>query len=394
MSKRRKIAVITGTRADYGLLRPTIQLILADPTLELLLLVTGSHLSAEHGMTVNEIESDGVPIAARLPILEPTTPGAEAVQNSRVTMARSLGKAVLAFTESFDALKPEIVLIFGDRYEMLAAAESALLLGIPIVHFAGGERSEGAVDEAIRHSITKMAVLHLVTTDPYRRRVIQLGEAPETVITVGAPVLDSVAKFAFASKSEICANFAIDKAAQIILLTLHSETLTGAEAGAMAREVASALDSFTDIAVVITAANADAGGEEINEVFRSYANASGGRVQFHESLGHERYLSLLKISSVVLGNSSSGVIEAPILGVPSINLGARQQGRLRSATVLDCACNKTAIEAAIATSLSAEFRAQVAAAHHPFGEGSPSEKVVAAIRSLPLQVPIKRFYDC
>ena len=352
-------------------------------------MVTGSHLSKKHGETVAEIERDGIPIAVRLPILEEG-----ATQNTPLEMARSLSTAVGAFADSYATLEPDLTVLFGDRYEMLAAAQSALLLGIPIAHIAGGERSEGAVDEAIRHSITKMSILHLVSTDSYRRRVVQLGEQPESVLSVGALVLDSVAAITFEPKAAICERLKLDPTLPIFLITLHSETLTGADAHSMADELIAALKHFPQHSIVFTGSNADAGGASISDAFRTYSKQHGPRIQFHESLGQELYLKLMKVSDAVIGNSSSGVIEAPILGVPAVNTGARQQGRLRSATVVDCQCREENIVSAIKLAISAEFRKQTIDQPHPFGSGSPAARVVEALAKVDLQAPVKRFYDC
>ena len=391
MENQRKVAVVTGTRADYGLLRHSIRKIHSNPSLQLQLIVTGSHLSVDHGYTVSEIEQDAIPISARLDILSRrrTEQGSDVL-----AMTRSLALAVSEFAESFAKLLPDVVLLMGDRYEMLAAAQCALLLGIPIVHIAGGERSEGAIDEAIRHSMTKMAVRHLVSSEIYRRRVIQLGEEPDTVVNIGALVLDSIAETPIVSKSEVCSEFGFDPAKLLFVVTLHSETLSSNSAEALAAELVSALDMFPDANLVITGANADAGGQHIDSAMKAYSAAHTERIRFHHSLGQFRYLRLLRECSAVIGNSSSGVIEAPILKVPTVNIGARQQGRLRASSVIDCEAQSSSIVAAIAEATSPAFRVRIERSIHPFGDGSPSVRVLEELGALSLSsARVKRFHD-
>ncbi|MFN8390352.1 MAG: UDP-N-acetylglucosamine 2-epimerase [Bdellovibrionota bacterium] len=382
---KKSICVVTGSRADYGLLRWTLAELANDPFFELQLVVTGSHLRAEFGNTVEIIERDKFPIAERFDILSE--------DNSPQGMARSLGKAVLGFTDAFTRLSPDLVLLLGDRYEMLAAGETALLLRLPIAHIHGGERTEGAVDEAVRHSLTKMAHLHFVSTEEYRKRVIQLGEPPSSVHFVGALTLDCIAHANLFDPDSLRSKLNFAWTDPLLLITLHSETLGNETSDAACDALFDALNRIGPHSALFTASNADAGGIRINERIMEYVQHRS-HARLIQSLGNELYLGVMHASAAVVGNSSSGIFEAPLLGVPSVNIGDRQRGRLRSNSILDCPFRPQAIAEAINRALSSDFSKAAKERRTPYGEGSPAKKIVEILRNTDLsRLHMKEFYD-
>ncbi len=387
MSRARNICVVTGSRAEYGLLYWLMREIDSDPDLELQVLVTGMHLSPTFGYTVSEIEADGMPIAARIDI--------EVSASSPAATARSIALGVEGATEELDRLRPDIVLVLGDRYEIFAAAQAAMLLGIPIAHIHGGESTEGAIDEAMRHAITKMAHLHFVAADAYRRRVIQLGENPSRVFTTGAMVLDAINNSTLLDRGTLMAELSVPTGAQhLIACTYHPVTLEATGYTADIGELLSALEAIPDAYVVLTGANADAGGDEINARLKQYAELHRDSAQFVTNLGHQRYMSLVKNADLALGNSSSGIIEAPILRTATVNIGNRQTGRLRAPSIIDCAANTEAIGAAIARALTPEHQKVVAEGRSPYGNRAPSPEICRVLREHPLHaITTKRFWD-
>jgi len=384
---KRKICVVTGTRAEYGLLYWLLREIEADNALELQLAVTGMHLSPEFGMTVREIEADGFPIAERVEmLLSSDTP---------VGIAKSIGLGVIGFAEAYARMKPDVLVVLGDRFEILAAAQAALVAKIPIVHIHGGETTEGAFDEAVRHSVTKMAHLHFVAAEPYRRRVIQLGEEPGRVFNVGAPGLEHVFRTTFLDRSEFERSTGFVLGQPTFLITYHPATLSERSAADSASELLKALDRFPSAHVVFTMTNADTGGRAINEVVDAYAVRHADRMRTFLSLGQQRYLSALRLVDVVIGNSSSGVIEAPALGVPTVNIGPRQQGRLKAESVIDCADDARSIGLAIENALSSTFKASIEGSPSPYGQGDTACQIVGILRDIELgeKLLMKRFYD-
>jgi len=320
--------VITATRAEYGLLVPLLRAIDARKDLSLCLVVTGTHLSEAFGRTVDVIEADGFEIAARVDILRP----GDDAQAAADIMAAALARLTAAFSD----LKPDVLVLLGDRYETLAAASAAMLSGIPIAHIHGGELTAGAFDDAIRHAVTKLAHLHFTAAEPYRQRVVQMGEDPDNTYAVGALAADNLRTLDFLDRAELEADLGRRLEPPLFLATYHPVTLAGDDGLAGVQAVTAALERFPEASVVFTGVNADPGHESVNRVIREFVARNPARASLHASLGSLRYLSLMKIADAVVGNSSSGVIEAPILGTPTVNVGPRQAGRLRAATVFDC----------------------------------------------------------
>ena len=335
----RKIAVITATRAEYGLLSPLMKKILDDPDLELQVIVTGAHLSPEFGLTWKEIEEDGFPIHKRVEML--------LSGDSPVAVTKSLGLGVIGFADALDELKPDILVILGDRYEMLGAAAAAVLAGIPVAHIHGGEITLGAYDDAFRHAITKMSSLHFVAHEDYRWRVIQMGEVPNSVFVVGPACLDGIRETELPTRKELEQHLGIPLSSPLFVVTYHPETRSSLPAEEQVKRFLSALDRFPSATMVFTGANADTDGRIINERLMEFCAFIPQKRVFVQSLGRKRYWGMLSIADVVIGNSSSGIMEAPLFGVPVVNIGRRQEGRLRNGLVIDCRCETDGVESAV-----------------------------------------------
>ena len=383
----KKICVVTGTRAEYGLLTPTLKAIKNHPHLHLQLVACAAHLSPKQGMTVNQIIADGFDISARVEMLDDE-------DDSAIAMVKAVAKGVAGFAEAYQDLNPDCVLLLGDRYEILAAAESALLMNIPIAHIHGGEVTEGAVDEAIRHAITKMATLHFTAADVYRHRVIQMGEQPDCVFNVGAPGLDVIKQMTLLSQQALEADLGLKLSRPVCLVTYHPVTW-GKDRGIKAlNELFFALDNLDNATVIWTGANADEQGQQINQLIEAWMENSPLNSQFVTSLGSKRYLSLMALSDVVVGNSSSGIIEAPAMGTPTVNIGTRQQGRLRSPSVIDCEENQAAIRDALQTALSDDFQRLAQQKLSVYGGGQTAKLISAKLAEFAFEKTIgKRFYD-
>jgi UDP-hydrolysing UDP-N-acetyl-D-glucosamine 2-epimerase len=379
---RRRICVVTGNRAEYGLLRWTMQEVRDDPALGLQVIVTGQHLEPRFGATARFIEEDGFAIDARVPI-----------GLGSGSAAQSTARALAGIAEALERLKPDLVLLLGDRIEVHAAATAAMLQRVPIAHLHGGEATEGAIDEAIRHAVTKMAHLHFVSAEPHRRRVIQLGEAPERVFLVGAVGLDNLERL------ELLDAKALDKTlgaelGRFLLVTYHPATLMPGESARGAAAMLAALDRFPGHRVLVTGTNADPGGAEIRALIEAYASARPGRAILRESLGQLVYLSALGAAAAVVGNSSSGIIEAPSLSVPTVNIGERQRGRLRAPSVIDCVETEDAIASAIGRALDPAFRASLDPDATPYGRPGAARRIREVLKSYPLdRIVMKSFYD-
>ncbi|MDD2814228.1 MAG: UDP-N-acetylglucosamine 2-epimerase [Thiotrichaceae bacterium] len=382
----RKLAVITGSRAEYGLLYWLLQEIQADTALELQLVVTGMHLSPEFGLTYRNIEQDGFHIAAKVEmLLSSDTP---------IGIAKSIGLGVLSFADALANLKPDIVVVLGDRYEIFAAVQAAMALNIPVAHLHGGETTEGAMDEAIRHSITKMSHLHFVAAEVYRQRVIQLGESPERVFNVGGVALDNLKRLNLLNREQFETALDFKLAPLNFLVTYHPVTLSQTSAKASAQALLNALDVFPQANIIFTKANADAGGRIINQLLEEYAAAQPERVYLTTSLGQLKYLSAIKLVDVVIGNSSSGLIEVPALHKPTVNIGERQQGRLKAASVIDSSEETSAIKHAINYALSAEFQIQLPNVVSLYGQAGASLKIKEVLKNYNLHdILMKKFYD-
>ncbi len=375
---KRKIAVVTATRAEYGLLYWLMKEIQADSELQLQLMVTGAHLSHEFGLTWKEIEADGFAIDAKVEML--------LSGDSTVGVTKSLGLGVIGFADALERLKPDVLVILGDRYEMLAVAAAATLAGVPIAHIHGGEITRGAYDDAFRHAITKMSSLHFVAHETYRRRVVQMGEPPESVIVVGPACADALLRLPLPTKEELEDELHFSFGKPLLLATYHPETRSSQSTESQITEVLAALDRFPSATVLFTGANADTDGRVINERARDFCETCPDKRLFVHSLGRKRYWGALSHADVVVGNSSSGIVEAPLLGTPVVNIGARQEGRIRETLVIDCPCRSDAIRHAVEHALSLE--------HGQRREDilSPARLMVALLRAAQFEVS-KRFYD-
>ena len=386
MNARRKICVVTGARADYGLLYWLLRGIDQDPDLTLQLAVTGMHLSPRFGMTVDVIEKDGFQVAARVDCLSD--------DDDVVAVSRSVAKGVAGFADAFAMLAPDLVVMLGDRFEIMAAAQAALIANIPLAHIHGGEVTLGAFDDSIRHAITKMSHVHFVAAEPYRKRVIQMGEQPRNVHLVGAPGLDYIKQMRFVEREALEAFLEMNLAAPLLLATYHPVTRDGQSSIEGIQALLEALKSHRDARIIFTGVNADPGFKAVDQRIRAFAEANAERVRVVASLGQDRYLSAMRYADAVIGNSSSGIIEAPFLKTPSINIGTRQLGRIRANSVIDCTENAHEIAAAITKALTGEFRCAVADMDSPFGDGTASSRMLAILKSVDLtDICEKPFYD-
>ena len=382
-----RIAVITGTRAEYGLLHPLLEALAASPACDPRLIVTGTHLSDRFGMTVHEIEADGFEIAARVPL--------SLDDDSELGVAGATGAAVSGLAAALAAEKPALVVILGDRYEALAAATAATMLRIPIAHLHGGELTEGAIDDSIRHAITKLATLHFTSTEEYRRRVIQMGEDPDAVIATGALGVDNALHTPLLTSAQLAEQIGVEFAFPTALVTFHPVTHEGDSGAAQIDALLGAIDDTPELRVVFTLPNADAGNAAIRDRIEAWVATNTPRAWVFVSLGRVRYLSALAACDLVVGNSSSGIIEAPSFGKPVVDVGERQLGRVRASSVHNCAPKREAIAAAMARALSPEARASAALAANPYGDGHAAGRITSAIEAA-LAAGIsarKRFHD-
>lgn len=377
----RRIAVFTGTRAEYGLLYWLMQEIAADPALELRLIVSGTHLSPEFGLTHRQIEQDGFHIDERIEMLLSS--------DTAVGVVKSMGVALLGMADALTRLQPDLLVILGDRYEALAVAQAAMLMRIPVAHLHGGEITEGAYDDAIRHAITKLGYLHFTANETYRQRVIQLGEQPERVFNVGAVGLDHITKTQLLSRDELQASLGFKLGRPFFVVTYHPVTLFAEPAVESFQALLRALDDYPEHRVILTYPNADDGGRQLIPLLEHYAAARPERVLAIPSLGYRRYLSAVKHCAVVIGNSSSGIIEVPSLMVPTVNIGRRQQGRMAAVSVINCAPDYFSISSAIKQALSPT---PVEAFSNPYGMGNASARIATVLRSYPLK-SVKEFHD-
>ncbi len=386
--KKRKICVVTGSRADYGLLYWLIKYISGDLQLELQLVVTGMHLSPEFGVTYKTIEDDGFVISEKIEILlSSETPTA---------IVKSMGLALISFADAFERLKPNILIILGDRFEIFAAAQTASVLNIPIAHIHGGEISEGAIDEAFRHSITKMSHLHFVATEEYKKRIIQLGEYSKNIFNYGSPGLDNIHKIKLLSKEELQEQLGLKFGKINFLVTYHPVTLYSLEQIENSIDhLLNALDEFFEAHIFFTSSNADSYGRLINDKFKNFVQKNIDRSVFHISLGQQKFISLLGHIDLMLGNSSSALIEVAALKVPAINIGPRQNGRIKSSSVIDCNDIQTEIVSAIKKALDSDFKKSLSIGSFPYGDGKDNSfKIYKKIKEHPLDnILFKQFYD-
>ena len=365
----RRVCVVTGARADYGLLQPVMRELRDAPEFDLQLLVSGMHLSAEFGLTYRAIEEDGFTIDDRIEmLLSGDTP---------VAIAKSIGLATIGFADAFARLQPDLVVLLGDRYELLAAAQAALVANIPIAHIAGGDTTEGAFDEAIRHSITKMAQLHFVTNREAHRRVVQLGEDPAHVFDFGSPGIDAIQRTRLLDRAALEASLGFTLLPRNLLVTFHSVTLEYAAAGEQFDELLAALEEFADTGLIFTLPNSDTNGRaligKIDAFVRTHAHARA-----YAALGQQRYFSTIAQVDAVVGNSSSGLYEVPTFKKPTVNIGDRQRGRLQPASVVNCPPQRAAIAAAIRRALALDCAAVV----NPYGSGNAAARIVATLKTV------------
>lgn len=383
---KKKLSVLTATRAEYGLLKNLILALDSTDEFTVEVVVTGAHLSAGQGYTYREIEKDGIRIMKKIEILlDSDTPSA---------ISKSMGLAMIGFAEYFEESRPDALIVLGDRYETLSVCCAAMNARIPIIHLYGGETTEGAVDEAIRHSITKMSYLHFTGTEEYRRRVIQLGENPDRVFCVGAIGVENAIKEEKLTKAELAEAVGLDLSVPFGVVTFHPVTLEG-NAEWQCGEVLAAIAQFPQYQFIITGANADCGGVQINRMLSEFA-ADHGNVTYHVSLGMKKYLSALSYASFMLGNSSSGLAEGPAFHIPTVNVGNRQKGRIRAASVIDCPTERQEIVGAVQKVMTEEFRKQLKHMVNPYGDGNTIEKIVEILRERLLGSDIdirKTFYD-
>ena len=375
----RRIAVVTGTRAEYGLLRGVLEEVSSHPDLDLRLIVTGAHLAEAFGATRSEIDADGYRVDEAVEILEGD-------DDSPLAISAAAGRAVSGIAAALDRIRPDLVVLLGDRYEILAAAFAALLIGIPVAHIAGGELTEGASDDSMRHAITKLSHLHFTAAESYRDRVLQLGEDPAGVFDVGATGLDAFDRLELLDRDALGAALGTQfDAAPLAVATLHPETLSGVEPEEWLRPSLEALDALPDLRVVLTKANADAGGQRINAVLEAYAAERAPHILLAASLGQLRYLSLLSAADVVIGNSSSGIIEAPTAGTPTVNIGDRQLGRLRAPSIIDVPNERDAIVAGIREALGERMQQVAARRESPYGTPGAARRIVAQLAAVDLE---------
>ncbi len=380
----KKIAVFTGTRADYGLLYWLISDIQASEELTLQLIVSGSHLSPEFGNTFEQIEKDGFQIHEKIEMLLSS--------NSAVGTAKSMGLGVIGYAEALDRLRPDVLVILGDRFEALSMAQTATILGIAILHIHGGEITEGAYDDAIRHAITKLSLVHCTSTETYRQRVIQMGEAPDRVHHVGAIGLDHITRSKLMTKKELSESLGFDLTAPYFLVTYHPVTLDDEPAEDTFNALLMSLNQFGSHQVIITYPNADNGGRGIITRLEEYAGNSQGRVLAIPSLGQVRYLSAVNNATAVIGNSSSGIIEVPSFNVPTVNIGSRQQGRLAADSVINCQPDTGSITDAITQAIDQLPVLQQTPVSNPYGQGQTSQAIIKILTKMSCK-PIKSFYD-
>lgn len=384
----RKICVVTGTRAEYGLMSRLIRLINDSDKTLLQLIATNMHLSPRFGNTYQEIEADGIKIDKKVPIIDDNAP------DTAVETLYSMSRALSGFAEAYAELKPDLVVVLGDRYEILAAATAALIERIPVAHLHGGEITEGAYDDAIRHSITKMSHLHFTSTEEYRKRVIQLGEQPERVFNVGALGVENIKKLPLMSKEEIEREIDFEIDGNTILVTYHPVTLGNRTAKEDIDDFIAALEERKYLRVIFTMPNSDTGGQFIVDAINGFVTRNADRAKAYKSLGILRYLSVMKQVAAVVGNSSSGLLEVPSFGIPTLNIGDRQNGRIAAESVYNCEPDEESVLNGLDKVLSKEFRELAYVVRNPYEKANTAEEIFKVISSYPLEgLNQKKFYN-
>lgn len=380
----RKICVITGTRAEYGLLSRLMKMIQDDESTQLQIVVTNMHLSSKFGNTYQEIENDGFTIDYKVPIID------EGAPDNAATTAKSMAKAIAGFADAYEALRPDLLVILGDRYEMLAAASAALLFRIPIAHLYGGEITEGAYDDAIRHCVSKMSHLHFTSTNEYRNRVIQLGEQPEHVFYVGAIGVENAKMVPLMSQEEIETNLGFKLDQNTVLATYHPVTNDVTNVG----DFFKALEEAENLRILFTMPNSDTGGQVIVDKINQFVAEHPDRSIAFKSLGMKRYLSVLQYVGAVIGNSSSGLVEVPSFKIPTLNIGSRQQGRTAGESVIHCNADYESIRFGLQEIFTPEVRQRAALAANPYEKAGTAQNIFEVIKNHPLDnLTLKHFYD-
>ena len=383
---KRKVCVITGSRAEYGLLRWLMHEIEDDQDLELQIIATGTHLSHEFGLTYREIEADGFKIDKKIEMLLSS--------DSSIGIIKSMGLGLIGFADALDSIKPEVIVVLGDRFEILVAAQAAMMMNIPIAHISGGEITEGVVDDRIRNALTKLSDFHFPANEDYRKRIIQMGENPSFVLNFGDPGLDSLVRLELISKEKLEADLDFKLGKINFLVTFHPLTLSPENSFAEMSELLLALDFFPEAHIILTKPNADMGGRSLSELVDVYFANNRDRVYVCSSLGSLKYLSAIKLCDVVIGNSSSGIVEAPALKKPSVNIGNRQTGRLKAESIIDCQPRKEYIKAAIEKALSSEFQNKLNSTTLFYSSEEASRKIKNYLKEIELDSnKVKIFND-
>jgi len=386
VNNKRTICVVTGTRAEYGLLFWILKGIQASIDLELKIIATGMHLSPEFGLTYEQIESDGFLIDRKVEMLLSS--------DTSTAIIKSIGLGMIGFADAYKELEPDLLLVLGDRFEIFSAVSAAMIAQIPVAHLHGGETTEGAFDEAFRHSITKMSHIHFTSTEEYRNRVVQLGEQPKHVFNVGAVGIDSIKRLKLLSKKELeeAIDFKLGK--QNLLVTFHPVTLEKTTAESQFKNILRALDELEETHLIFTKSNADTDGRIINRMIDEYVSIRQEKAVVHTSLGQLRYLSTIQYMDGVVGNSSSGIIEVPSFKVGTVNIGDRQLGRIKVASIIDCKPSYEGVQSALSKLFSGDFKKQIKSTVSPYGDGGVSEKIIQHIQEIPLQGIVKKtFYN-
>ena len=378
---KRKICVVTGTRAEYGLLYWLMRGLDSDQDIALQIIVTGMHLSSEFGLSYKEIEKD-FKIDRKLDILTSS--------DTSVDTSKSMGLAHISFAEAYEELKPDIIVALGDRYEIFSAVSAAMVARIPIAHLHGGESTEGVIDEAMRHSITKMSQLHFTATEEYKNRVIQLGEHPSRVFNVGGMGIENIKRMKLLNKDEFEESIGAKLNKKNILVTFHPVTLEDNTSKEQFQELLYAIDELDETNIIFTKANSDTDGRIINQLIDKYVAKNNSKAIAFASLGHLRYLSAMQYIDAVVGNSSSGLIEAPTFKIGSINIGDRQKGRLKSDSVVDCLPDRESIKKAFEKLYSKRFQSNIKIAKNPYGDNCASIRIIEVLKTIELKNILKK----
>ncbi|MBU2044090.1 MAG: UDP-N-acetylglucosamine 2-epimerase (hydrolyzing) [Candidatus Omnitrophica bacterium] len=382
----KKICFITSSRAEYGLLRPLLREVVGDSDLKSQLIATGMHLESDFGLTYKEIEQDGFSIDEKIEIfLNSDTP---------VGISKSISLGISGLSEAYDRLKPDIVVVLGDRFEILSAAIAAHIARIPIAHIHGGEVTQGSFDDAFRHSMTKMSHLHFTSTEDYRRRVIQLGESPERVFNVGALGVDNIKGLKLLSKEELEKDLDFKFQKHNLLVTFHPVTLESNTSEGQFKNLLDVLEGLDQTGIILTKSNADVGGRVINKMIDQYVNNNSQKAKAFTSLGNLKYLSTMQLVDAVVGNSSSGIIEALSFKIGTINIGDRQKGRIRAESIIDCEPTKEEIKASFEKLYSKEFQQGLASVVSPYGDGQAAKRINHIFKNFDVKGSLKKaFYD-